>query len=139
MEAKAKAKTETKTEKKSEKTESKIKLPSILKKKEPKEKVTAKIVTEKSDEKSVVDAFDVLKFVLMTEKAIQTIEKQNKLIFIVNRKSCKSEIKVAAEAAFKSPVAGVQTIIDQKGRKKAAIRFKDPGAAGDIAIRLGII
>lgn len=85
------------------------------------------------------DPFDVIKFVLMTEKSIQLIETQNKLVFIVNRKSDKEQIKKSVESAFNSPVENVQVLIDQKGRKKAFIKFKQPGMAGEIAMRLGII
>ena len=85
------------------------------------------------------DPFKVLKFVLMTEKAVQVIEKQNKLVFIVDRGSDKSSIKAAVETAFNAPVNGVQTMIDQEGRKKAFVKFRNAGAAGDIAIKLGII
>ena len=106
---------------------------SIVKKPKKEEK------TEKKEEKPLTDTFDVLKFVVMTEKAIQMIETQNKLVFIVNRKSNKDKIKSAAESIFESPVASVKTVIDQKGRKKAFIRLKKEGAAGEIAIRLGII
>lgn len=85
------------------------------------------------------DPYEILKFVLMTEKAVRQIELQNKLMFIVDRKAKKPEIRTAAEKAFNSPVYGVTTMIDQAGRKKASIRFKNAGAAGDIAVRLGII
>lgn len=85
------------------------------------------------------DSYEVLKFVLMTEKAVRQIELQNKLVFIVDRKSDKSEIKAAAQAAFNSQISGVTTVIDQSGRKKAFVKFREPGAAGDIAVRLGII
>ncbi len=93
----------------------------------------------KPDEIAVADPFDTLKFVLMTEKAIQLIETQNKLVFIVRRNSTKDDIKNAAESAFKSPIKDVQTLIDQKSRKKAFIKFAKEGDAGEIAIRLGII
>jgi ribosomal protein L23 len=86
-----------------------------------------------------IDPFRTLKFVLMTEKAIRMIELQNKLVFIVNMKSDKKQVKAAVEAAFQTPVNSVKTMIDQKGRKKAFIKFKEPGQAGEIAIRLGII
>ena len=48
-------------------------------------------------------------------------------------------MKSAVEKVFDSPVSTVQTFIDQNGRKKAFIKFKKEGAAGEIAIRLGII
>ncbi len=105
-------------------------------------KVVGRKQAQPAAEKTVAfagDPYDVLKFVLMTEKAVRQIELQNKLVFIVDRKSDKGEIKAAANAAFNSPISEVRTLIDQAGRKKAFIRFSQAGAAGDIAIRLGII
>ncbi|MBI2579194.1 MAG: 50S ribosomal protein L23 [Candidatus Aenigmarchaeota archaeon] len=88
---------------------------------------------------SAKDSLDTLKFVLMTEKAVQLIETQNKLVFIVDRGSAKNEIKKAAEDVFNTKVNGVTTTIDQEGRKKAFVKFAKEGEAGEIAIRLGII
>lgn len=85
------------------------------------------------------DVYDILKFVLMTEKSVRQIELQNRLVFIVDRKSHRDEIKAAAERAFNVPVRDVKTMIDQSGRKKAFIIFTGEGAAGEIAVRLGII
>lgn len=82
---------------------------------------------------------DTLKFVHMTEKAIRNIEKENKLVFIVDRSADKREIKNAVEAAYNEKVSSVNTLIDQKGRKKAAVKFAKANAAGDIAVKLGII
>lgn len=87
----------------------------------------------------VIDHFNVIKFVLMTEKSIQNIEKENKLVFIVNRKATKKQISDAVRSAFNTATASVRTSIDQKGRKKAFVRFAKAGEAGDIAVRLGII
>ena len=87
----------------------------------------------------VDDPFGTLRFVLMTEKAVQIIEQQNKLVFIVDRGADKTKIKDAVESAFNMPIVGVQTMIDQEGRKKAFVKFRNAGAAGDIAIKLGII
>lgn len=85
------------------------------------------------------DPYDILKFVLMTEKSVRQIELENKLVFIVDRSSDKGEIKAAANLAFNSPISEVRTVIDQAGRKKAFVKFEQEGAAGEIAIRLGII
>lgn len=82
---------------------------------------------------------DVLRFVLMTEKAVQLIEAQNKLVFIVERKATKTQIMKAAEQSFGSKISRVTTAIDKHGRKKAFIKFAKEGEAGEIAIRLGII
>lgn len=87
----------------------------------------------------VTDPFAVIKFVTMTEKAIQLIENQNKLVFVVDRSATKSDIRKAVESAFSASVSNVQTMIDQLGRKKAFVKFAKEGEAGEIAIRLGII
>lgn len=115
-------------------------------KKEPKKGLISKLKrekppagTEQKDAKPVDDPFDVIRFVLMTEKSIRMVEGQNKLVFIVNRFSKRPQIKSAVENAFNSPVSGIKVLIDQDGRKKAFVKFKNSGAAGDIAIKLGII
>ncbi len=119
-------------EKKSkEKKEGRIRIPKLMK---PKQKAV-----EKGQISSVAEPYNILKFVLMTEKSVRMIESQNKLVFIVNRRSGKKEIRSAAESAFKSKISDVTTTIDQKGRKKAFVKFEKPGEAGEIAIRLGII
>jgi large subunit ribosomal protein L23 len=98
-----------------------------------------KIEIEKATDADVARAFDTIKFVLMTEKSVRIVEAQNKLVFITRRNAHRDEIKRAVEAAFGSPVTKVTTMIDQDGRKKAFVKFRNEGAAGDIAIKLGII
>ncbi|MBI4017981.1 MAG: 50S ribosomal protein L23 [Candidatus Aenigmarchaeota archaeon] len=85
------------------------------------------------------NSLDTLRFVLMTEKAVQLIETQNKLVFVVARSARKPEIKSAVEDVFNSKVSSLTTSIDQEGRKKAFVKFAKEGEAGEIAIRLGII
>ncbi len=110
----------------------------MTEKKKEEQKETGRTDSEKS-KKSIEDPFDTVKFVLMTEKSIRMVESQNKLTFIVNRTARKNQIKTAIESAFSSPVSNITTLIDQAGRKKAFVKFKNPGAAGDIAIKLGVI
>lgn len=97
------------------------------------------IKKEKKEFPVIEYPFKIVKHVMMTEKAIRMIETQNKLVFIVDKRSRKQEIKDAIESVFQTSVASIQTVIDQKGRKKAFVRFKEPEAAGEIAMRLGII
>ena len=129
-------------EKKEEKKEVKTakKEDAATKKKEKK----AKPAKEKKEIRKVildptVDPFETMQFVLMTEKCVRMIETQNKLVFIVRRNSGRKAIRKAIENAFQSPVAAVTTMIDQKGRKRAYVKFAEEGKAGDIAIRLGIL
>ena len=119
--------------------------PKIEKKVKPKpslfkrEKKTKEESEEIKPETTQADPFDIIKFVVMTEKAIQLIEGQNKLVLVVERGAEKKDIKKAVESAFSANVSNVQTMIDQLGRKKAFVRFAKPGEAGEIAIKLGII
>src|SRR3989344_3421942 len=93
----------------------------------------------KATDMDVANAFHSIKFVLMTEKSVRIVEAQNKLVFITRRNARRDEIKKAVETAFGSPVDKVTTLIDQSGRKKAFVKFRNAGAAGDIAIKLGVI
>jgi len=58
---------------------------------------------------------------------------------IIREDSDKKEIKKAIESLFETKIVSVQTMFDQKNRKKAIVKFKTPGIAGEIAVRLGII
>ena len=128
---------------KKEKAVTKEKIAKAVKKKDTTKETNKPVRQEETKEftpaAKISDPFSIIKFVLMTEKAVQVIEKQNKLVFIVDRGADKNNIKAAVEAAFSAPISHVQTMIDQKGRKKALVKFRNAGAAGNIAIKLGII
>ena len=132
-----KGKKETKTVKTKENVKE------VKKVKSEKKGIFGKIKKEKivapQDAKPVADPFEVIRFVLMTEKSIRMVELQNKLVFIVTRSAKKPQIKSAVQDAFGSPVSNITTMVDQSGRKKAFVKFKTAGAAGDIAIKLGVI
>jgi large subunit ribosomal protein L23 len=86
-----------------------------------------------------MEPFDVLKYPAVTEKNVGMIEKQNKIVFIVDRKSTKTEIKRAFEELFNVKVEKVNTMITRDGNKKAIIKLKPEYSATDIAVKLGII
>ncbi|MBI2580158.1 MAG: 50S ribosomal protein L23 [Candidatus Aenigmarchaeota archaeon] len=112
------------------------------KKEKKTEKKPAKAQKTKEEMKEVKyegQPYETIKFVLMTEKAIRFIETHNRLMFVVDRKADRQEIRKAVEAAFKTKISDVNVLIDQKGRKRAFVKFEKPGEAGEIAIRLGII
>lgn len=97
-------------------------------------------MAEKKEEKMpVVDPWTVLLYPLLTEKSIGRIETENKLVFIVKRKSNKKQIKWATERAFNVKVTDVKTLIDRKGRKKAWIQLSKEYPAAEIATRLGML
>ena len=80
----------------------------------------------------------VLKHPLSTEKSVKLMESENKIVFIVENKAKKSEIKREIEDLFKVKVTNVQTMI-QKGKKKAYIQLSKETPAIDIATQLGIM
>ncbi|MHA1126221.1 MAG: 50S ribosomal protein L23 [Promethearchaeota archaeon] len=82
--------------------------------------------------------YSVIKKPLITEKTFDLIERENKLVFIVNRTSNKSEIKRAVEKIHNVKVIKVNTLITPKGEKKAFIKLHPDNSAQDIAIDLGI-
>jgi ribosomal protein uL23 len=83
--------------------------------------------------------YDVIKYPLSTEKSIRLMESENKLVFIVDKRAKKKEIKEAVEKAFKVKIDQVNTFVDIKGRKKAYIRFSKDTPAIDIATQLGLM
>ena len=62
----------------------------------------------------------------------------NKLIFIVDKKAKKPEIKKAIEEIFKVKVLKVNTLIT-KGKKKAYVKLSPDTPAIDIATQLGLM
>ena len=86
-----------------------------------------------------MEPYDVIKYPLSTEKSIRLMESENKLVFVVDKKAKKNEIKEAIEKAFKVKIEKVNTFVDTKGRKKAYIRFSKETPAIDIATQLGLM
>jgi len=81
----------------------------------------------------------VILYPLATEKSIKLMESENKLIFVVDIKSTKPEIKNAIEEEFKVKVVDVKTLISPGGKKKAYVRFSDETPAIDVATKLGLM
>ncbi|MBU4501785.1 MAG: 50S ribosomal protein L23 [Nanoarchaeota archaeon] len=85
------------------------------------------------------DPYTIIKNPLATEKAVRLMEAENKLIFIVDKKATRTEVKKAVEELFKVKVEKVNTLIDTKGRKKAYTKLSMETPAIDIATQMGII
>nr|MCK4930229.1 50S ribosomal protein L23 [Nanoarchaeota archaeon] len=81
----------------------------------------------------------IIKYPLSTEKAIRLMESENKLVFVVDNKASKQEIKKAVEDRFDVKVEQVRTLNDFKGRKKAYVKFSAETPAIDLATKLGLM
>lgn len=86
-----------------------------------------------------MDPWRVLKYPYTTEKTIQLAERENKIVFVVDRKANKEKIKIAFEKVFEVKVQKVNTEITIAGDKKAFIKLKPEFKAADVAVKLGII
>ncbi|MEM3881366.1 MAG: 50S ribosomal protein L23 [Candidatus Bathyarchaeia archaeon] len=82
---------------------------------------------------------EVILHPLMTESASLMVERDNKLIFIVNLNATKADVKRAVEALYEVKVAKVTVQITPQGEKKAFVRLKPEYKASDVAIKLGVL
>lgn len=86
-----------------------------------------------------MESLSVLKYPLTTEKNVKLMQNENKLVFVVERKATKQEIKKAAEEFFKVKVEKVTTSILPDGKKKAYIKLAVTTPAIDVATQLGLM
>jgi len=83
--------------------------------------------------------WSVLKYPYMTEKSLGMVERENKIVFVVDTKADKKQIKEAFEKVFEVKVAKVNTEIMLSGEKKAFIKLKPEFKAADVAVKLGMV
>ncbi|MCL2690811.1 MAG: 50S ribosomal protein L23 [Candidatus Bathyarchaeota archaeon] len=86
-----------------------------------------------------MDNNEIISYPLMTESASLMVEKDNKLIFIVNLKAGKADIKKAVEELYEVKVSKVNLQITNQGVKKAYVKLTEDFKASDVAIKLGIL
>jgi large subunit ribosomal protein L23 len=82
---------------------------------------------------------EVINYPLMTESASVMVEKDNKLIFVVNFKAGKADVKRAVETLYEVKVKKVNVLITPQGVKKAFVKLTPEYRASDVAIKLGIL
>ena len=86
-----------------------------------------------------MEPHEIIMFPLMTERSVNMIENENKLVFIVDRRANKLQIAVAIRELYEVEVESVNTLITHQGTKKAFVKLTDEYDASDVAIRLGIL
>ena len=82
---------------------------------------------------------EIIKYPVSSEKSIRLMESENKLIFVVDKKADKPEIKKAIEELFKVKVLKVNTFTTTKGEKRAYVKFSAETPAIDIATQMGLM
>ena len=85
------------------------------------------------------DKYAIIKHPLSTERAIKTIEDNNTLVFIVDRRASKPMIKKACQELYNIKVSRVNTLVRPDGLKKAYVIISSEQDALDIANKIGIM
>ncbi|KAB0357419.1 hypothetical protein FD754_001575 [Muntiacus muntjak] len=89
-----------------------------------------------------LDHYAIIKFPLTTESALKKIEDNSTLVFIVDVKANKHQIKQAVKKLYDIDVAKVNTLIRPDGEKayvRLALMFDVLDDALDVANKIGII
>ena len=86
-----------------------------------------------------MEPHEIIMFPLMTERSVNMIENENKLVFICDRRANKLQIAAAIKELYEVEAKDINTLITRKGTKKAFVKLTDEYDASDVAIRLGIL
>ncbi|GAX83769.1 hypothetical protein CEUSTIGMA_g11194.t1 [Chlamydomonas eustigma] len=86
-----------------------------------------------------MDSYAVLKYPLTTESAMKKIEDNNTLVFIVDVKASKKQIKEAVSTMYDIQTKKINTLIRPDGQKKAYVRLTADYDALDVANKIGVI
>lgn len=104
-----------------------------------KKKTEKKVEKKKAGPEGSEEAWKIIIHPLLTEKAINVVESQNKLTFNVRPDTTKKQIKWAVENALAVKVDSVNTLINREGRKRAMVKLAKEFKAADIATRFGML
>jgi ribosomal protein L23 len=80
----------------------------------------------------------IIKYPISTEKAVRLMDSANEIVFAVDLKANKIQIKKEVEKVFKVKVEKVRTT-SSKNIKKAYVRLSEKDSALDVATELGMI
>ncbi|XP_059956453.1 large ribosomal subunit protein uL23-like [Mesoplodon densirostris] len=84
-----------------------------------------------------VDHYAIIKFPLTTESAMKKIEDNNTVVFIVDVKANKHQIKQAAKKLYDIDLAKANTLIRPDGEKKEYVQLAPDYDALDVANKMG--
>ena len=108
----------------------------VAKKEEAKKSVPVEKVLTKT---ATLQDLKVVLHPLVTEKAVNMIEAENKITFIVNDDSTKDEVKKVIQEAYGVKVDKVNIIRDMRATKKAIVKLDKKFKAGELATKLGVL
>jgi len=80
----------------------------------------------------------ILEHPLVTEKAMNEMDFDNKIQFIVHVDATKPDIREAVETQYDVTVDSINTQITPKATKKATLTLSDDDDATEVASRIGV-
>ena len=80
----------------------------------------------------------IIDFPLVTEKAMNDMDFENKLQFVVNPDATKPEIRDEVETRFDVEVVKTNTQLTMNGKKKATLTLSEEDDAQEVASRIGV-
>ena len=80
----------------------------------------------------------IIEHPLVTEKAMDDMDFENKLQFVVNPDATKPEIRDVVEERFEISVENINTQVTMNGKKKAIVRLSEDDDAQEVASRIGV-
>mmetsp|Transcript_5627 Transcript_5627/g.7717 ORF Transcript_5627/g.7717 Transcript_5627/m.7717 type:complete len:142 (-) Transcript_5627:337-762(-) len=98
-----------------------------------------KYANKSTPKKNALDKYSIIKYPLTTESSMKLIEDSNTLVFIVDIKSNKRQIKAAVKDLYNIECEKVNTLITPRGLKKSYVRLSKDFDALDVANRVGVI
>eukprot|EP01023_Acetabularia_acetabulum_P004313 TRINITY_DN11794_c0_g2_i1.p6 TRINITY_DN11794_c0_g2~~TRINITY_DN11794_c0_g2_i1.p6 ORF type:complete len:102 (-),score=4.35 TRINITY_DN11794_c0_g2_i1:406-711(-) len=86
-----------------------------------------------------MDQYRIIRHPLTSESAMRKIEDQNTLVFIVDVRANKHQIRDAIFKMYQIKAAKVNTLIRTDGSKKAFVRLTSDFDALDVANTIGLV
>jgi len=80
----------------------------------------------------------VIEYPIVTEKAMDAMDFDNAIQFIVSLDATKGEVADEIETRYDFAVTSVNTQVTPDGNKKAVVTLEDEDAAEEIASRIGV-
>ncbi len=84
-------------------------------------------------------AWDVIENPHMTEQAMDQVDRENKLVLMVDLDANKNQVSDAVETLFNVTVENVNTAITPQAKKKAFVSLSETDDAMDVATKLGMM
>lgn len=80
----------------------------------------------------------IIQYPWVTEKAMNEMDFENKLQFIVHIDATKGEIRDAIQDQYDVDITNVNTMVTMNGDKKATVSLSDDDDAQEVASRIGV-